>query len=84
MLYLFVYRASSPCQVFHLTSICSKVPFSKADVKHKPFSYNGFFNPLIVAHFQGGNKSGLRDLNLAELAHPFFALFLFVEQFPFP
>src|SRR5690349_16515419 len=36
-----------------------------------------------VAHFEGGDEGGLRDLDLAELAHPLLALLLLVEELPF-
>src|SRR3974390_410816 len=35
---------------------------------------------LIGVHFQRGDKSFLRDLDLAELAHLLFALFLLFEE----
>src|SRR3984893_14328914 len=35
-----------------------------------------------VAHLEGGDEGGLRDLDLAELAHPLFALLLLVEELP--
>jgi hypothetical protein len=38
---------------------------------------------LAVAHFEGGDEGGLRDLDLAELAHPLFALLLLVEELAF-
>src|ERR1700730_3529016 len=38
--------------------------------------------PSAVAHLEGGDEGGLRDLDLAELAHPLFALFLLVEELP--
>src|SRR5258708_28802943 len=43
------------------------------------------FSPAIegsglVAHLEGGDEGGLRNLHLAELAHPLLALFLLVQQ----
>src|SRR5689334_15955320 len=39
--------------------------------------------PSAVAHFEGGDKGGLRDFDLPELAHPLFALFLLFEKLAF-
>src|SRR5438477_1463118 len=39
--------------------------------------------PSAVAHLEGGDEGGLRDLDLAELAHPLFALLLLVEELAF-
>src|SRR5437016_12650968 len=33
-----------------------------------------------VAHAEGGDEGGLRDLDLAELAHPLFAFLLLFEE----
>src|SRR3984893_4219342 len=39
--------------------------------------------PSAVAHLEGGDEGGLRDLDLAELAHPLFALLLLFEELAF-
>jgi hypothetical protein len=36
--------------------------------------------PPAVAHLEGGGEGGSRDLDLAELAHPILAVFLFFEE----
>ena len=36
--------------------------------------------PPAVAHLEGGDEGGLQDLDLAELAHPILAVFLFFEE----
>src|SRR3984893_7273347 len=36
--------------------------------------------PSAVAHLEGGDEGGLRDLDLAELAHPLFAFLLLFEE----
>src|SRR5437016_14489807 len=36
-----------------------------------------------VAHAEGGDEGGLRNLDLAELAHPLFAFLLLFEQLAF-
>src|SRR5271156_1318554 len=35
---------------------------------------------LAVAHLEGGDEGRLRDLDLAELAHPLFAFLLLFEE----
>ncbi len=37
--------------------------------------------PLLVWHFEGGQKRGLGDLDVAELAHALLALLLLLQQF---
>src|SRR5947207_15670276 len=39
--------------------------------------------PSAVAHLEGGDEGRLRDLDLAELAHPLFALLLLFEELAF-
>jgi len=39
--------------------------------------------PSAVAHLEGGDEGGLRDFDLAELAHPLFALLLLFEELAF-
>src|SRR5207249_10294913 len=36
-----------------------------------------------VTHLEGGDEGGLRDFDLAELAHPLFALLLLFEELAF-
>ena len=38
----------------------------------------------LIVHFEGGNKRILWNVDLAKLAHLFFAFFLLIQQFALP